>query len=196
MIDAAILSYRTVPPREDLHIELLPKMRSGFVCRGGHPLVSHGPNKITFADMRSYPLISSIVSDDVARALVARYGPEANPERWLHISCDEIAALIEAVRNSDAIFLGVVATTQAGIDRGEFVKLVLSPEADLGVQLALITLQGRTEAPALDVVRRFCMNLSAADATSPQSDDTSPQSDATRPQRRWEGLRPGWQREG
>ncbi|WP_218511320.1 LysR family transcriptional regulator [Variovorax sp. dw_308] len=162
-IDAVVLTYRAVVPRDDLHIELLPTMRSGFVCRSGHPLVRPDGLAISFDEITRYPIISTNVSDDVARILVERYGPSANPQKWLHISSDEIGALIEAVQNSDAIFLGVIGAARALLEKKEVVEIKLNPDAGLGVQLAFITLEGRTEAPALKVVRDICLELAKID---------------------------------
>ncbi|MBB3181668.1 LysR family transcriptional regulator [Variovorax sp. Sphag1AA] len=160
-LDAMVVTYRAVVPREDLRIEVLPTMRSGFVCRRGHPLLKR--RKLRLADLRRYPVISTGVSDDIARLLVERYGSGANPQRWLHVTSDEIGALIEAVRSTDAIFLGVLATTRRLLDSGELVELALEPSADLSAQFAFITLEGRTEAPALGIVREFLSGLAQAE---------------------------------
>lgn len=162
-LDAVVLTYRAVLPREDLHIELLPTMRSGFICRGGHPTQSKGRRAMRFEDLVQYPLISSNVSDDVARILVECYGANANPQHWLHIASDEIGALIAAVQRSDAIFLGMLASARELLAEGALVELELKPDAGLSVQLAFITLEGRTEPPALKLVRDFCLELAQAE---------------------------------
>jgi len=163
-IDAVVLTYRAVSPRDDLHIDVLPTMRSGFVCRRGHPLLRQGASAVRFADLTRYPVVSTMVSDDVARLLVERYGSEASPQRWLHVSSEEIGALIEAVRNTDAVFLGVLAATRALLDSGELVELKVDPAAGLNAQFAFVTLAGRTEAPALQLVRSFCIDLARAES--------------------------------
>jgi len=159
-----VLTYRTVLPREDLHIDVLPAMRSGFVCRRGHPLLLQDERRLRFHDLAHYPMISTGVSDDVARLLVERHGSQANPQRWLHTSSDDIGTLIEAVRNSDAIFLGVLAATRTWLKSGELVELALRPITQISAQFAFITLDGRTEAPSLQIVRAFCAELARAEA--------------------------------
>ena len=163
-VDAVVLTYRSVLPREDLRIEVLPTMRSGFVCRRQHPLVQQQGRRLEFKDLTAYPMISTRVSDDVTRMLVERHGSQANPQSWLHVSSDEIGALIEAVRNSDAIFLGVLAATRAHLKTGEFVELRLHPVTQLHAQFTFITLEGRTDAPPLQLVREFCADLARAEA--------------------------------
>jgi DNA-binding transcriptional LysR family regulator len=167
-LDALVLTYRAVAPREDLHIEVLPTLRSGFVCRRDHPLLAQGGGKpVRFDALTRYPVISTMVSDDVARTLVARYGSDASPQRWLHVSSEDIGALIGAVRNTDAIFLGVLAATRALQDSGELAELKVHPAAGLSAQFAFVTLEGRTEAPALQLVRSFCVALARAGAGRP-----------------------------
>lgn len=167
-LDALVLTYRAVPPRDDLHIDVLPTMRSGFVCRRGHPLLTQRPGKpMRFDELTHYPVVSTMVSDDVARTMVERYGSNASPQRWLHVSSEDIGALIEAVRNTDAIFLGVLAATRALRQSGELSELKVSPAAGLSAQFAFVTLEGRTEAPALQLVREFCMTLAQAGADQP-----------------------------
>lgn len=169
-LDALVLTYRAVPPREDLHIEVLPTMRSGFVCRRDHPLLAQGGGKpVRFDALTRYPVISTMVSYDVARTLVARYGSDASPQRWLHVSSEDIGALIGAVRNTDAIFLGVLAATRALRDSGELAELKVHPAAGLSAQFAFVTLEGRTEAPALQLVRSFCVATARAGAGRPAS---------------------------
>ncbi|MGJ7567563.1 LysR family transcriptional regulator [Variovorax sp. GB1R11] len=170
-LDALVLTYRAVPPREDLHIEVLPTMRSGFVCRRDHPLLEQGRRKpVRFDALTRYPVISTMVSDDVARTLVARYGSDASPQRWLHVSSEDIGALIGAVRNTDAILLGVLAATRALQDSGELAELKVHPAAGLSAQFAFVTLEGRTEAPALQLVRSFCVAQARSGAGRPASD--------------------------
>ena len=164
-LDALVLTYRAVSPREDLHIDVLPTLRSGFVCRRGHPLLAKGRGTpVGFDDLVRYPVVSTMVSDDVARILVERYGFDASPQRWLHVSSEDIGALIDAVRNTDAIFLGVLAATRALQDSGELAELTVAPAAGLSAQFAFVTLEGRTEAPALRLVRDFCVGLAQAGA--------------------------------
>jgi len=170
-IDALLITYRALSPSEDLRIEVLPTLRSGFVCRRDHPLARRlrEAGALAFAELARFPLISTRVSDDVARRLVERYGSEASPQRWLQVSSEEIGVLVEAVRNTDAIFLGVLAVTRALRDGGELVELAVAPQAGLDAQFAFVTLEGRTEAPALQIVRGFCMALARRESAAEQA---------------------------
>ena len=163
-LDAMVVTYRAVVPREDLSTQVLPTMRSGFVCRRGHPLLAKRKAPLRFEDLQRYPVVSTGVSDDIARLLVERYGDGANRQQWLHVTCDEIGALVEAVRSTDAIFLGVLATMRRLLDSDELVELALHPSAGLNAQFAFMTLKGRTEAPALGIVREFLSGLAQAES--------------------------------
>ena len=79
----------------------------------------------------------------LARNLIARYGPGANPQTAITLRCDDIHAGLDTVRASDAIFLGIVGAAQAAIGAGE---LAVTPAPDDAA---------RTEAPAMAIFRRF-----------------------------------------
>lgn len=160
-VDALLMTYRAVPPREDLHIDVLPTLRSGFICRRGHPLASLA--RVRFADLGRYPLISTAVSDDIARALIERHGNRANPQGWVQAASEDIGGILEAVMATDALFLGVIAVARTQLQRGDLVEVTLSPATPLDARFAFVTLQGRAQAPALQIVRAFCASLAAAE---------------------------------
>ena len=64
-------------------------------------------------------------------------------------------SLLDAVRQTDAVFLGVVAAARAGIEAGELAELRMSPPLVAGARFAYVRLAGRTEAPVMQVLRRF-----------------------------------------
>jgi len=47
--------------------------------------------------------------DEVARALVERYGPQAHPSACVTLRCEEIPGLVDVVRHSDAILIAIRA---------------------------------------------------------------------------------------
>jgi DNA-binding transcriptional LysR family regulator len=159
--DALLVHSRAVPPQEDLHIQLLGRVQSGFMCRRGHPLSKR--RRVEFAEVAQYPVVSTIVSDEVARALVERFGPIAHPARFVRASSDSVAALIDAVLTTDAIFLGVHATARAWISSGEIAVVRLDMPAGADAQYAFVTLEGRTESPMLETIRQFCVDLALSE---------------------------------
>jgi DNA-binding transcriptional LysR family regulator len=159
--DALLVHSRAVPPQEDLHIQLLGRVQSGFMCRRGHPLSKR--RRVEFAEVAQYPVVSTIVSDEVDRALVERFGPIAHPARFVRASSDSVAALIDAVLTTDAIFLGVHATARAWISSGEISIVRLDMPAGADAQYAFVTLEGRTESPMLETIRQFCVDLALSE---------------------------------
>ncbi len=163
-VDGLLLTYRAVPPAPDLGIEVLPALRSGFVCRADHPLCHL--QKVRFKDLRAFPLLSTQVSDDAARTLVERYGATANPHTWMQSSSEDVGSLMRTVQATDAVFLGVIAVAQAQLPQGALCELAVSPEAKLQAQFAFVTLRGRAEPPALAVIRDFCKALVASETAA------------------------------
>ena len=92
---------------------------------------------------------------EVARILVDHFGPRANPAQMTNLQCEDIASLIEVVRQTDAIYLGIVGAAREGLADGSLVELPLDPPFQGGARLGLITLAGRTELPVMAVFREF-----------------------------------------
>ncbi|WP_332776627.1 LysR family transcriptional regulator [Polaromonas sp.] len=153
-LDALVVEVRNIAPAPDLTIERLAEMRAGFVCRRGHPLLQVG-RPVSFDDMLRYPLASTPLSTEVAHALVNRFGPRADPQQAVSLRCDDITSLIETVKASDAVYLGILAAARAGIEAGQLVELATDPQLINGPLFAFVTLAGRTEAPAMGLFRQF-----------------------------------------
>ena len=68
--------------------------------------------------MAAYPLASTFLPADTARILIDRYGIAADPKTAVRLRCEEIGSLLETVRASDAVFLGIVAAAREGILSG------------------------------------------------------------------------------
>ncbi len=153
-LDALVVDTRGIVPAADLRIESVSQMRAGFICRRGHPLASQ-TQAPRFAEIVAYPLASTFLAADTERILVELFGLEPDPRTSLRLRCDEIGSLLEAVRLSDAIFLGIVGAAQAGIAAGELMELPTDPPLLSHALFALVTLTGRTEAPAMGLLRAF-----------------------------------------
>lgn len=153
-LDALVVDTRGIVPAADLRIESVSQMRAGFICRRGHPLARQAQAS-RFAEIVAYPLASTFLAADTERILVEHFGIEPDPRTSLRLRCDEIGSLLEAVRLSDAIFLGIVGAAQAGIAAGELMELPTDPPLLSNALFALVTLAGRTEAPAMGLLRAF-----------------------------------------
>ena len=153
-LDALVIDIRRIAPAPDLAIEQLAELRAGFVCRSSHPLRKTG-GPVFFDDMLRYPLASTPLSAEVAHMLVRLFGLRADPQQAVSLRCDSIASLLEAVKASDAIYLGILAAARDGIQAGELAELPTEPALTSGARFAFITLAGRTEAPSMGLFRRF-----------------------------------------
>lgn len=154
-LDALVVDVRRVVPAGDLRIEGVTDAPAGLVCRAGHPLLQVHPKGVPFEALLAYPIASTPLSAEVARTLVARYGPRAEPERLTTLQCEEISSLVDTVRQTDAVFLGIVGAVRELLASGELVQLQVRPALESGARFALITLAGRTELPVMAEFRRF-----------------------------------------
>ncbi len=152
-LDAMVVDMRRVVPASDLNIESLAELRAGLVVRAGHPLAAQ--KSVTLADVLRYPVASTPLSDEVARALVDQFGPQANPAEMVTLRCDDVASLVQTAAQTDAVFLGVMATARSGLADGSLVELALAPALRATARFAYVTLAGRTEAPAMAYFREF-----------------------------------------
>ena len=155
-LDAMVVDMRRVIPAADLTIESLAELKAGFVARANHPLA--GKKAVSLSDLLRYSIASTPLSDEVARMLVDRYGLQANPAELVKLRCDDVASLISAVAQTDAIFLGVIAATRSGLADGSLVELNVRPKLSAGARYAYVTLAGRTEAPAMATFRTFVLD--------------------------------------
>jgi len=152
-LDAMVVDMRRVIPAADLNIESLVELEAGFVARANHPLARK--KTINLADVLRYPVASTPLSDEVARNMVNQYGLQANPAEMVALRCDDVASLVSTVAQTDAIFLGVIAATRAGLEDGSLVELNLKPKLSARARFAYVTLAGRTEALAMAYFRKF-----------------------------------------
>ena len=153
-LDALVVDTRGIAPAADLRIEPVSQMRAGFICRRGHPLARQA-RPPRFAEIAAYPLASTFLAADTERILIEHFGIEPDPRVSVRLRCDEIGSLLEAVRVSDAVFLGIVGAARVGIAAGELMELSSDPPLRSHALFALVTLTGRTEAPAMALLRAF-----------------------------------------
>lgn len=146
-LDAAIVDVRALRPAADLAVGQVFELQAGFLVRAGHPLTELG-RAATLADLTAYPVASTPLSDEVARILIARYGPQANPDDMVTLRCDETLSIVDVARRSNAIVLTVHAVAD------DLVRLETDPPLNASARFGLVTLSRRQEAPALRIVRQ------------------------------------------
>lgn len=151
--DALVVDLRRVVPAQDLQIEALAEQKAGFMVRAGHPLA--GRERLGLADVLAFPVACTPLSDEVIRLLVDQYGLAAHPGEMVRLECDDVASLLAAVAESDAVFLGVEAAARAALDAGRLVLLPLQPALRAQARYAVVTLAGRTPSPAMATFRQI-----------------------------------------
>ncbi len=154
-LDALVIDARRVAPAADLQIEVLTEMRTAFVCRSDHPLALR--RAVTFDDILAYPVATTPLSREVARLLVAQYGPQADPARMATLRCEDITSLIDTVARTRAVYLGIVAAARQGIESGQLAELPIDPPVRAVARFACVTLADRTQAPVMSLFRQFVL---------------------------------------
>ncbi len=151
-LDALVVDARSLSPAPDLRVANLVEMRGAFLVRAGHPLTRRkGPLK--FDALRQFPMASTPLSDEVARRMVERYGPAADPSTCVTLRCEELPSLVEVVRHSDAVLVAIRAAAP------ELVELALKPALNATARFGIVTLARRAEPPALPIVRKLVEEL-------------------------------------
>lgn len=140
-LDALVIDVRALKPSPDLHVEALPEMAAGFLVRPGHPLLRE--RSVRLSQLNQYPLASTPLSDEVARLLVERYGPQAHPDHWVSLRCDEISQLAEVARQSDTVLLAVRAAAP------DLQALPVRPKLTATARYGIVTVGSRSASPLL-----------------------------------------------
>lgn len=152
-LDCVVVDMRVVPPDPDLSIEPLAEMAGGWMARARHPLTRR--RSLSIADLLDYPVAATPLSDEVTRALIAQYGPTANPARLASLVCDDVESLLATALLTDTVVLGVLATASRQLQAGELVDLPVRPAIKATARYAYVTLAGRSEAPVMQILREF-----------------------------------------
>ena len=145
-LDALVVDLLSVVPAPDLEIDLVVELRGAFLCRAAHPLARR--RRVGIDDVLAYPVASTPLSDEVARLLVHRYGPRAHPDHLVTLRGDELPGLVDVALHSDAIVLAVQAAAP------QLHELALDPPLRARARFGLVTLAGRSAAPALALLRQ------------------------------------------
>lgn len=151
-LDALVVDARSIKPSPDIRVEAMAEMRGAFLCRPGHPL-TRKRRRLTFQDLQVYPLASTPLSDEIARLLLERYGPQAHLDDIVTLRCEDIATLASVVSRTQAVLLAVRHAAP------HLVELQVEPALNASARFALVTLSGRSEPPLLDEVRQQAATL-------------------------------------
>jgi len=150
-LDALVLEVRSLKPASDLKVGSIVEMRGAFMCRAGHPL-TRVRGGIAFSMLEKYPIASTLLDDEIARQMIEAYGPRAHPEECLAAQCNDFSSLIDVVRRTDAILLGVRNAAP------DLIELRVHPAMGGMSRFGLVTLADRAEAPALPLLRQLLVS--------------------------------------
>lgn len=151
-LDALVVDVRSLRPASDLSTRALCEMRGSFMVRRAHPLARRR-RALGFRDLLSFPIASTPLSDEVARVLVERYGPEAHPQACVTLRCEELPSLVDVARHSDTVLLAIRAAAP------DLVELDLRPALAATARFGLVTLARRSEPPGLGQVQALMEGL-------------------------------------
>jgi DNA-binding transcriptional LysR family regulator len=154
-LDALVVDARSLRPAPDLHVQLLHETAGAFMVRRAHPLARRRGG-VGFEDVLRYPIASTPLSDEVARVLVERYGPRADPSVCVTLRCEEIPSLVDVARRSDAVVLAIRAAAP------DLVELKMRPALEATARFGLVTLARRTMPPALAAVSELMAQMLGA----------------------------------
>ena len=147
-LDALVVDARSLKPDLDLKAEFLHEMPGAFMVRPKHPLL-RAKAPLSFSALRPYPIASTPLSDEVARVMVARYGPAANPATCVTLRCEELSSLIDVAQRTDAVLLAIRGAAP------ELRELKMTPALASTARFGLVTLARRTEHPGVAIVREL-----------------------------------------
>lgn len=154
VLDALIVHIRTLDNEEDLDVAPLPALASGFVCRPGHALA--GMRAVALTDVLRYPVVSTGLSPETRRRLAGAAGSGGFE---LHMECEDISFLFDIVEQSDAVFLGVLASAHPLVESGRLIALPPPPDFEIQAHFAFVTLRGRSISPATRITRERCFQV-------------------------------------
>ena len=144
-LDVLVIDLRSLKPASDLSVVQVGELPGAFMCRRGHPLSKK--KQVSLEMVRSYPVASTPLSDEVARVLIDRYGPDAHPEQLITLRCEEISSLLDVARTSDAVVVAVRAVAP------DLQELRMHPPLNATARFGWVTLKNRSVPPLCDALQ-------------------------------------------
>lgn len=158
-LDVAIGEHSAFLDAKDVHIEHIAALRVSVVCRPDHPLVHRAD--VSFADLADFPAVATHVGPEIAHRIVSAFGASVHPERATVLRCEDVGVLLDVVRHTDAVYVGVRAPARGELASGALVELPLLAGLNLESRQCIVTLEDRHEAlqQMLEIVRPMAHRL-------------------------------------
>jgi DNA-binding transcriptional LysR family regulator len=151
-LDMLVVEVRGVSASTDLHIETLPLLRTGFLVNKSHPLAQC--EQLKFADLRPWPLATTILAPEQVRNMIAIYGSEAHPDESVTFHSDAIDGLLQTTLSSHTVYYGVIAPAHELIMTGQLIEIPVRPASDTS-KFAIIRLSGRSQPPMFPTLQQL-----------------------------------------
>ncbi|MDE3233419.1 MAG: LysR family transcriptional regulator [Pseudomonadota bacterium] len=151
LLDALILDIRSLSPAPDLKVQPLCELPGAFMCSKKHPLAKR--KSVTLAQIATYPVASTPLSDEVVRVLVERYGALAHPEQLVQLRCEEVSSLLDVARNTNTVVLAVRALAP------DLVELPVLPALNANARFGWVSLKARTESPLAKLLQEAARDM-------------------------------------
>ena len=152
-LDVLVMEMRAVPSKSDLSLEPIASLQIGVLVRPEHPLLARA-HALTVRDLGKFPVSCTPFSDELARLWIASFGDDIHPNDFVTLVCDDIASMLQTSCQSDALFLGVLATAREYLKAGTLVRLPLDLKG-MKSQFGLIRLARQTQPPAFLPLRKL-----------------------------------------
>lgn len=146
-LDALVVDIRLLRPAPDLRVVQSAEMDGIFMCRSDHPLA--GLSRVSFAQLACYPVVSTPLSEELARILVERYGENAHPAVLVKFSSDELSHMIELTEKTDAVLLAIRACAPS------LVEVQVHPPLRTKARFGLVTIAKKAEAIFLPELQKL-----------------------------------------
>jgi DNA-binding transcriptional LysR family regulator len=142
--------------------ELTPR-NGRFFCRRGHPLLAK--ESLSTNDMFDYPLAATRLPAGI-RKLLAGFSGKADFD--LNLECEHVPALVQVVRQTDAVGVGMLETLAPLLESGELALLSFRnlPEnlESLSARCGIVTRTGYRLSPAARALIELIVELDGIEA--------------------------------
>jgi DNA-binding transcriptional LysR family regulator len=145
-----------LPRDADLQVRSLYREEGGFFARRGHPLLAQ--DAVTLTEIWDYGVASVRLPDFILAMLSGFPGLQRN----VSVECDNLGTLKAIALQTDTVLAGVPRMVPRELADGSLVPLKLAAPLDLGVEMGIVTLRGRTPSPMANLVLQRLVELAAA----------------------------------
>jgi len=154
-IDIMIADIRTIEDQGVLDIVELPEFSARYACCPTHPLT--GKKGVKLKDIFDFPIAIPWLPEAVIKALAELAGLPVKSTSKLSngiIECQYFKVLIETIKASDAIGLGLEPIFQDAVNNGDLVYLpIFTPQ--ITSQFGIVSMKGYSLPPAVEAFQQY-----------------------------------------